>query len=132
LKNKAFIVGALLLLMTVAIDVLMYANGLWALALFSFIGTILVFASSLVWLVYRDDTLLYVRRVYLIIPLAIFGIALNLCFHKIPMGFAPSPENLEEVGNLLMSRYQIALWIVSTLIFFMFITSGSLMGRKRP
>jgi hypothetical protein len=106
-------------------------NGLVSLGIFSFIGTLLLFASSIIWLIYRDDTELHLRKIWLAIPIAIFGGGLAFSFQQLGLQFSATNENLIEVGNLVMSRYQIGMWTVSALILFMFIIAASLVTRNR-
>jgi hypothetical protein len=131
MNKPAFIIGTVIALVTVGLDVQMLLVGQSALGLFSFIGTLLVFASSMIWLIYRDDGKAHFRRMTLAIPVFILGLAVLFTFKQMPILSLQTPESLNESGNLLMSRYQVGLWLVSLCIFFVFIISSSLMVRRR-
>jgi hypothetical protein len=131
LRTGSFLVGTFILVMTLFVDGTMFTNGLISLAIFSFIGTLLLFASSIIWLIYRDDTKLHFRRIWLVIPLSVFGLGLAFTFQQLRLQYIPTNENLGEVGNLVMSRYQIGMWCVSALILFMFVVAASLVTRHR-
>lgn len=131
MRNRAFLVGSFIFLVLIGVDLVMYLNGMKVLGIFSFLASLLVFASGMVWLIYRDDSRIYFRKPILLIPIAIFGAAVTMTLQQVPLYFRLTPENLEEAGNLLMSRYQIGLWIISILIFFLFIMASSLMGGER-
>jgi hypothetical protein len=131
MNKPAFLIGTAIALVTANLDFQMLFMGQSALGLFSFIGTLLVFASSMIWLIYRDDGKVYFRRLTLIIPVFVLGLAIYSTFKQMPILSLQTPESLNESGNLLMSRYQIGLWLVSISIFFVFIISSSLMVRKR-
>jgi len=131
MKNYAFFLGSLVFALILVVDGMMYLNGMKALGIFSFLGSLLVFASGMVWLIYRDDRKIYFRRAFLLFPIAIFGGAISLILKQVPMELRPTAENLEEVGSLLMSRYQIGLWIVAILIFFVFVMASSMLSGER-
>ena len=130
-KNYAFLLGSFIFLLVVSVDAAMFINGMKALAIFSFMSSLLVFAAAMVWLIYRDDAKIYFRNSLLIIPLIAFGASISQVMKQVPMELRYTPENLDEVGNLLMSRYQIGLWIVAMTIFFIFIMASSLMSGER-
>lgn len=131
MKNYAFFFGATIFILILGIDTTMYLNGMRALGIFSFLGSLLVFASGMIWLIYRDDRGVYFRRPILFIPIAIFGGAVGLILKQVPLEIRPTAENLEEVGSLLMSRYQIGLWIVAIIIFFVFVMASSMLSGER-
>ncbi len=123
--------GTFLLLLTLIVDGVMFGSGLVSLAIFSIIGTLLLFASSIIWLIYRDDTQVHFRRIWHAIPISVFGGGLLFTFQQLSLKYNHTGENLGEVGNIIMSRYQIGMWIASTTIFFMFVIAASLVTRNR-
>ncbi len=131
MKNKAFLMGSFIFLIIVGVDLFMFFDGMKTLGIFSFLSSLLVFASGMVWLIYRDDSKIYFCKPSLLVPIAIFGGAVTMVLKQVPMDLQMTPENLEETGNLLMSRYQIGLWLVATLIFFIFVMASSLMSGER-
>jgi hypothetical protein len=131
MKNRAFLLGSFIFLIIVAVDGVMFFDGMKTLGIFSFLSSLLVFASGMVWLIYRDDSKIYFSRSVLLVPIVIFGGAITAVLKQVPMDLQMTPENLEETGNLLMSRYQIGLWIVAILIFFIFVMASSLMSGER-
>jgi hypothetical protein len=130
LKNRSFWLGFLIFLGTLWIDGQIFAGGSYALGILVCVGSILVFASGIVWLVYHDDKKIHFRRGWLVIPIAVFGYATVLVFDKSGITFAPAPENLLEIGNLVMTRFQIGMWIVSLTLLCVFVIAGSLIARR--
>jgi NADH:ubiquinone oxidoreductase subunit 6 (subunit J) len=130
-RNRAFVLGASLFTLTIAIDAMIIAQGLEVLGVLSLIGSILVFASAIVWLIYQDDGALHIRKVWVAVPLAVFGVAVAKMFDSSGIGMFRGNENIQEVGNLLMSRYQLGLWSVSTTLLISFVIAASLMVRRR-
>jgi hypothetical protein len=130
LKNRVFFLGILLVVMTLAVDIYLFYLGLFVLALFSIIGTSLVFSGAMFWFMHLEDTKFHFRKPTLLIPIAILGSAICLVFNQVPMIIQKTPENLEQIGNLMMSRYQIALWLSSVLVFFVFVISSSVLAKK--
>jgi hypothetical protein len=131
LRNSAFLLGSFIFLIILIVDGGMFFVGMKVLGIFSIISSILVFASGMVWLIYRDDAKIYIRHKALVFPIAIFGIAILTALKQVPVDLQLTPENLEQTGNLLMSRYQIGLWIVAALIFFIFVMASSLLSGDR-
>ncbi len=131
MKNLAFVLGRLVLAITLTVDIGIFFNGMKVLGIFSLISSLLVFAAGMVWLIYRDDGRVYFKRKSLFIPITLFGLSIVAALREIPIDFKVTNENLEEVGNLLMSRYQMALFIVSVLVFFVFVIASSLLSSER-
>jgi NADH:ubiquinone oxidoreductase subunit 6 (subunit J) len=130
MKKGAFYTGCLIFSLTVLIDVGIYTIGLKTLGIFSLIGTLLVFGASMIWLIYMEDNHHYFRKPILVIPIGIFAVALVESFKQTSIQYRSTTESLDEVGNLLLSRYQMILWIVSIIIFFMFIVASTLISRR--
>jgi hypothetical protein len=130
LRNRTFILGAILLVLTLAVDIYLFFLGLFVLGIFSLIGTSLVFSAAMFWFMHLEDTKFHFQKPVLIIPIAILGSAVALVFDQTPMIIQKTPENLEQIGNLMMSRYQIALWLSSAIVFFVFIISSSVLTKR--
>src|SRR5437762_2668074 len=62
MKKKAFYLGAILFSATLAVDAALIGSGVVVLGIFSLLGTILIFSSSIIWLIRQDDQNLHARN----------------------------------------------------------------------
>jgi hypothetical protein len=130
-RNWPFVIGSGIFTLTFLLDLFAYAGGSLALSVLLGIGTVLVFASGIIWLIYHDDRRAHFRRGWIILPLSLFGFGLLKALGKGSIDLMPAPENMELVKNVFVSRLQIGLWLVSVLLFACFVLAGSLMKRKK-
>ena len=130
MKNFVFLLGTLLLILAVVIDIVIIASGMTILGVFSLLGSILFFIIGTIWFIYRDDQTFHFSQPLLVIPAGLFGGAVFSFFKKSQIFYKFSLEDLPGVGNLIMARYQIGLWLVSVMILFAFVIGGSMMVRR--
>lgn len=131
MKNWPFIVGSGVFLITFVLDIFAYEGGSLALSILMATGTVLVFASGIIWLIYHDDRRLHFRRGWIVLPLALFAVGLARALEKGAVDILPAPETEEALKNLFVSRLQIGLWLMSVLLLVSFVLAGSLMKRRK-
>lgn len=131
MRNPPFILGASLFILALTVDGWALAAGLSAVGVLLSVGTVLVFAVGIIWLIYHDDRKLHFCRGWVIIPLGLFGFALSKVLEKSSAQLLPTPENLTDTGERIMTQFQLGLWIVSLLLLFSFVLASSLMRRNR-
>jgi hypothetical protein len=131
MKKPAFFLGAILFLLTTVINCWLIFTGTVALGIFSLIGTVLVFSSGIIWLIRQEDQSLHLKNVWLILPLGVFSFGIVQTLQKGGMDYPFVLENIQEIGNVMMSRYQIGLWLVSTVLLLSFVVAGALMTRGK-
>jgi hypothetical protein len=129
-KSPIFLLGVLLLLLNISVDVLMLSTNLGALGVLSLTGSSLVFCSATIWFIYRDEVTLKFRNSFAILPLALFVAAFLKFLKAGGIKFQPAAEDLAGVGNMLMARYEMGLWIISAWILLTFVISGSILIRR--
>ena len=129
--KKAFALGVGVFVLTFCLDLFAYSVGALVLSILMAVGTVLVFASGVIWLIYHDDQTLHFYRGWLIIPLGLFGAGLFETFKNGNIEILPAPEAVETAKNLVARHLQVGLWLVSILLFVSFVLAGSLMKRTK-
>ena len=133
MTRPTFILGLLFFVANIAIDLVMVFSGLPTLGGMLAFLTVLVFVTGIIWFIHLDDGKMRLLRVWLVFPLALVGVA----FYKVlaltsSLGkptAALIAENLSEMGNLLMARYQMGLWLAAVILFSGFMIASALMEK---
>jgi hypothetical protein len=127
---KVFYIGVFFLILTFAVDALIFINKLYVLGMISLISSSLIFSCAFIWFLYRDEQKPRVKNLFIVFPIGIFCVAI-LKFLKLGLiSYQAAPEDLLGVGNILMSRYELGLWIISSLILLSFVLTGALLVRR--
>jgi NADH:ubiquinone oxidoreductase subunit 6 (subunit J) len=130
LNRSIFILGHFCFLVMIGVDLAIHLSGAVILGVFNLIGSILVFAVGLVWQLRQEEEKMQISRLWLALPIAAWGAAIFRVLNQSQIEYRLTPENLEEVGNLLMSRFDMGLWLGSLILLVGFIIAGTLMRRE--
>lgn len=130
MSAKLLLIASVILAATLLIDVSLITNGALILGIFSIVGTVLVFASSLFWQVRIADKSVHLRNKWLIIPLISFCVGVGAILQRLPTHAAAASEDLPEIGYLMVTRYQTGLWIVGLIILANLVMASSLMEKS--
>ncbi len=127
----AFGLGFIVFLTNVFVNLILVFNGAPLLGIFCLLQTILVFSVGVIWLIRQDDFSLHFHKTSTLIPLVIFLVGYYLILDNLGIKFYAIKENVEELGNLMLSRYQVALWFGAVLGMLGFVLAGGVMRRSQ-
>jgi hypothetical protein len=117
--------------LTLSIDTALAFSGAEGLGMIAGLSTLVFAAIGAIWLMRLRNAQITVRRVWVVFPAGVFFAAIAIVFERSGLLLKPFVEDLRGVGNLMMARYQIGVWILSIVVLLTFVTASTLLERNR-
>ncbi len=130
MKRQSLICAVVLLMLTYVLDGVVFLHAQKLAGVMLFISTSIVYFSAVLWYVRKPDDRILFSRLWLGIPfLALAGFSIYVFggFEKITEF---EPENLLSLGQLMMSRFQGALWLIGVFMTTLLVIAASLLEKE--
>ena len=130
MKKPAYILSIIILILTLIMDAFVFAMGQRLAGVILLMSTLVVFFAGFVWFVLRDDFTFHKRRFLLFLPVFLVAGFFARSFFTFEKHFQLGQEDLFALGQLVMARYQGALWICGIIFTCAFVYAGSLLQKE--
>ncbi len=129
MRQPAYVLSVFLFIFCILIDcaAFIFYQTLGGVLMLS--STIAVFFAGHIWFIHRADGKIYWKSIFLVIPLSLICVAFIRVLKNYRRAEGFGEENLLSLGQMMMSRYQGALWTLGIFMICMFVFASSLLEK---
>jgi hypothetical protein len=119
-----------IMVLNVIVDVLAFLNSYYLLGTILLFSTLIICSVCYIWWIQKQESKLNIKNKKLLFPLVFLFFTLIKGFGALRTSSNPT-ENLESIGQLLLSRYQAIMWALGIIIISVFVLSAACLKRGK-